>query len=530
MLARTVAALAACGTALSASAQLRQVETTRTAPATQAAALGDVVTGRAALERLGDQLASKASEFGVSEGQLAATIMRDRSLYVRDDLAMMYACDRAPANLDAPNARIVVDDEGNQFAGRGGDIPLDDFLSLSSRPSATRVIYLDFDGHFSTGNSWGHSINFPAYNTQGSTASFTDQEKADIIAHWQEVVEDFAPFNVNVTTQDPGTAALRRTSSGDVNYGMRVVMTQVVPGFVNAGGVALLNTFASSTDTPCFAFNKGLGAGPMTVSHEVGHTFGLFHDGLSGSEYHPGSSGGGASSWGPIMGAPFGRNIVQWSNGDYPGRTTTQNDIAIMGNSLNGVTALPDDITNDLFPGQPAELDVQYSGVISSGSDIDVFGISLEEATDIRVVAESAPVGENVDVKVEVWRFAPSFGLIATIDPTNTPDVDEVVSLDAGDYSFAVEGSFQSLNNGPVSNYGSIGTYTLRLEEQLPPEPITVSFPDGVPSTLAEGVPTEITIQIDPGTNTVDLSRSSMNFGIDGPAIGVAPLVPAGGD
>jgi hypothetical protein len=47
------------------------------------------------------------------------------------------------------------------------------------------------------------------------------------------------------------------------------------------------------------------------ISHEVGHNFGLMHDGTASDEYY-----GGHRAWAPIMGAGFGHPIVQWSRGE----------------------------------------------------------------------------------------------------------------------------------------------------------------------------------------------------------------------
>jgi hypothetical protein len=38
-------------------------------------------------------------------------------------------------------------------------------------------------------------------------------------------IEDFAPFNVNVTTQDPGSEDPRNCGSGDTRWGIRVAFT-----------------------------------------------------------------------------------------------------------------------------------------------------------------------------------------------------------------------------------------------------------------------------------------------------------------
>ncbi|KAF6263053.1 hypothetical protein COO60DRAFT_1635476 [Scenedesmus sp. NREL 46B-D3] len=42
----------------------------------------------------------------------------------------------------------------------------------------------------------------------GDRSTFNAEELADIVAVWRAVAEDFAPFDVDVTTVDPGDAAL----------------------------------------------------------------------------------------------------------------------------------------------------------------------------------------------------------------------------------------------------------------------------------------------------------------------------------
>jgi len=42
----------------------------------------------------------------------------------------------------------------------------------------------------------------------GNVGSFSASELADILTIWRSVSEDYAPFNVDVTTEDPGAAYL----------------------------------------------------------------------------------------------------------------------------------------------------------------------------------------------------------------------------------------------------------------------------------------------------------------------------------
>src|SRR5262245_42335430 len=76
--------------------------------------------------------------------------------------------------------------------------------AFSSLPGAPATLYLDFDGHHEF--LWGTHFNVdtPAYDTDGDPSSFSAAEQSAIQSIWQQVAEDYAPFNLNVTTVDPG--------------------------------------------------------------------------------------------------------------------------------------------------------------------------------------------------------------------------------------------------------------------------------------------------------------------------------------
>ena len=93
--------------------------------------------------------------------------------------------------------------------------PLSQTFLLHSNPSATKTIYLDFDGHTVPNLSHWTQYNFglgfttPAYDDDGNS-SFTDTEKELIQNVWARVSENFLPFNVNVTTQDIGVVGTEK--------------------------------------------------------------------------------------------------------------------------------------------------------------------------------------------------------------------------------------------------------------------------------------------------------------------------------
>ncbi|MEC9094393.1 MAG: hypothetical protein VX438_16910, partial [Planctomycetota bacterium] len=63
-------------------------------------------------------------------------------------------------------------------------------FKLASKPSATKTIYLDYDGHHSVGNWWNHDIVFPAFDTDGDSSNFSDAELSQIQKQFLHVVED----------------------------------------------------------------------------------------------------------------------------------------------------------------------------------------------------------------------------------------------------------------------------------------------------------------------------------------------------
>ena len=63
---------------------------------------------------------------------------------------------------------------------------------MSSYPSASAVLFLDFDGHTVTGTSWNYAGPIVC------NGSGLDNTK--IIEIFNRVAEDYRPFNLNVTT------------------------------------------------------------------------------------------------------------------------------------------------------------------------------------------------------------------------------------------------------------------------------------------------------------------------------------------
>lgn len=346
---------------------------------------------------------------------------------------------------------------------------------LHSNPGATKTIYLDFDGHVTTGTSWntsyneGKSFTTPAYSFEGGSA-FSDAELERIQRIWQRVSEDYIPFDVNVTTQDPGVNALRKSTGGDNAWGIRVVIGGSSYDWYGsgAGGVAYLNSFNWSSDTPAFVFNENLGNGSEkyvaeAAAHEAGHTLGLSHDGRnSPTETYYKGHGSGDTGWAPIMGISYYESLTQWSKGEYTSASNTQDDLSII-TTRNGFGYRADDHGNTMSSATQVSLSdgmFTTSGIIGQTSDVDVFSFTAVEGIfDFSVTPFER--GPNLDVYLAL--FDSDFSLIGESNPVSSLEAGFSFALDAADYYLLVDGVGMGdpLTTG-YSDYGSLGQYTLQ--------------------------------------------------------------------
>lgn len=414
--------------------------------------LSDAVSGQAALTRLGTALPGVAAQHGVTGIDLAERLARESTLWLTGDNKLVYVDIPAPERF-----------QRNEPGSYAGGIPTSEAFLLHTNPGADQVIYLDFDGHHSKNNGWGHNIVFPAWNNSGSSSTFTTGELQSIINHWLYVAEDFSSWNVDVTTEEPPEDDITKKFIGDQRFGVRCVMTQVTSGFGSgSGGIAILGSFGSLQDTPVFGFNKGDNTGSMTASHEVGHALSLSHDGLNGSEYHPGT-GSGATGWGPIMGAPFGQTVVHWSKGDYAGSTTTQLDASIIAGSSNGMDYWPDDFGSTVATASPLPLSCptvnfsSFAGLITTDLDVDAWRFNTSGGT-VTVTADPFAPYPNLDISLALYTGAGA--LLQTNNPTSATNASISTSLAAGEYVITLEGVGKS---GSYSDYGSRGQYVLTV-------------------------------------------------------------------
>lgn len=283
------------------------------------------------------------------------------------------------------------------------------------------------------------------------------------------VQEDYAPFDVNVTTVEPEMADLARSGGGDSQWGVRVVVGGDGDWYGSAGGVAFLDSFNWASDTPVFVFEDWLANGhpkytAEAITHEAGHALGLEHDGNLSSDYYSGH-GSGETSWGTIMGAAYTPNLTQWSKGEYLFADNREDDLSIL-TTKNGFSYRQDDHANSL-QGQAFTLTTakpQAKGIIEKNTDVDVFKISSANASTIIVDINPNSQGPNLDILAKLYDE--NYNLLATSNPSNGLSASFSITPVANThYYLSVEGTGKGnpLGDG-YTDYGSLGHYSVDVD------------------------------------------------------------------
>ena len=290
------------------------------------------------------------------------------------------------------------------------------------------MIYLDFDGHVLSGTAWNSgtvpaTLDCPPWDTDGNPAVFGDAERTKIQAVWKRVAEDYAPFDVDVTTQAPSDSALKRDSASDEYYGMRVLISPISSYFGSYGGIAYVGVFDSTNEAykPALVFPEKLANNDRYIgeaaAHECGHTLGLFHDGTTaGAEYYAGQ-GSGATGWAPIMGNSYYQALTQWSKGEYNLANNKEDDLAVVSNG--GAPLRADDYpdTSANAPRLASGASVSASGLIGMTGDTDVFSFSSGSGS-VSLSLSPAAIAPNLDAVLELRNEAGD--LVATSNPVDT--------------------------------------------------------------------------------------------------------------
>lgn len=331
-----------------------------------------------------------------------------------------------------------------------GILSTSEFPPLHSNAGASKTLYLDFDGHFEP--VWGAftDIDIPAYDSDGDPTIFGDLEVINIMEIWRRVAEDFAPFDIDVTTEAPDnfddTAHLRVAIGGDGAW----------TDGANAG-ISYINLFADAIPNVVFVFPDNLGMGNAKlvaegISHESGHAFGLKHqslyddDGNLLDEYHAGDL-----TRAPIMGDSYAaQRGVWWHGPSEESMSELQDDMALLAAALgwraDDVGDTPDDAVALTVHGAT----VSGAGIIGAMDDLDVWSFDTDEGAIMFQV--TVPFGvNNLDAKAQLLDAGGEV-VVAWQDPETTYDVTLVATVAAGSYRLVV---------GSHGAYGDVGQYAI---------------------------------------------------------------------
>ncbi len=367
--------------------------------------------------------------------------------------------------------------------------PFPPSLVFHSRPGATNVLYVNFAGENVTGTSWNTSLGrttIPAvpFSTDGDFTTYSDAEQESIRRIWQRMAEDYAPFNIDVTTERPATftrwtAHALITRSTDANGADNPSAT--------AGGVAYVNVFGGSTyasSRPAWVYFNNLANVESYIaeaaSHEIGHNMGLSHDGTTTLGYYQGH-GSGETSWGPIMGTGYNRNVSQWSKGEYLNANNTQDDLALIsakvgyrpsdrGSTDGAATPLviqPDGSILSTNPEtDPTNSNPANKGVLARTGEVDVFSfVTGTGPIDLTVTGWVSPTGNtrggNVDISCDLYDGTGS--LITSVNPPGLTTASLQAGLLEGVYFLRIRsaGTGNPLAATPdgYTAYGGVGQY-----------------------------------------------------------------------
>ena len=382
--------------------------------------LSSVSIADAAPDRGDGGVTRAADNYGVSEAGLRARLRNDPNFRITTS-GVAYNIDPIPTSKAEP-ARVI-----------GQAFPLPDTFLLHSKPDSSKTIYLDFNGHSLSGTLWNTDFDgpgnpgtpvpngsHPAMDLAGNGASFTDAELLQVQDIYQRVAEDYAPFDVDVTTEEPPAADIERANAGDNVYGTRALISPSATALNNicqgaCGGVAFIGVFDHHSGKdgfvethgqlqPAWVFPQALGDDVKNIAeattHEVGHNLGLDHDGTNSVGYYAGHD-----SWAPKLGVAYDRPITQFALNDYPDA------------NLGGPTLVrsgePRRLRDDQRPRRRlphrrgGNLDRQRGRVPAGGAyihnrtDVDYFTLGTCSG-NVTVTANNAPVSPNLDIELQL--------------------------------------------------------------------------------------------------------------------------------
>ncbi|MEI6890538.1 MAG: zinc-dependent metalloprotease family protein [Pontiella sp.] len=363
----------------------------------------------------------------------------------------------------------------------GASVPISEPPLRHSKPGASNVLFLDFNGHVVAGTVWNDDIDFgnvsswdcQAWSLDGDRTTFSAIEQSNIVQIWERVSEDFAPFDVDVTTEQP--------ASWNRNTGHALITPNTDKNGLHCphygyGGIAYVDVFGereysynvSRGYSPAWCIDYALADVAEVISHEFGHNLGLSHDLRNQDEGYYAGHENGLIAWGPIMGTGYGNEVSQWTKGEYYDSAESQDDLEIISKKVgyrtddHGDTMAAASVLTVVEAGV-----VEDSGIIEQTDDPDVFSFvaGFGEVTihANAYKASSSTWGANLDIRLALYDASGT--LLATNNPVSDIDASIAVTVSGGQYYLYVipTGVGNPMSNTPTgyTSYGSLGQYWL---------------------------------------------------------------------
>lgn len=410
--------------------------------------LPEMSSGARAIALLGENLETVANWYGHDAEQFKKLLLSDLSIHI-DQKGRMLNID-AGVDEDHELANGLTASTSSVGSTISNAIyPLDQTFLLHSKPDSTRILYLNFKGMGTK----------PAFDLDKNVATFNTSEQILIQKIWARVKEDYAAFDVDITTESPASVTGKTGTS--------ILITNEVN---SAGGYAYLNAFGKIdvNNPPAFCFQNNLGNSEKPIaeciSHELGHTLGLHHQSTSTATYYAGS-GTGETAWAPIMGVSYYKNLTQWAKGEYEGASNKEDAYAVM--AKRGLLPRTDDVGNTIasasnmgFTTTNGQNNWTSNGIIQSPSDVDMFRLTAGTGNLSLTIAASSFSG-NLDASLQL--FDADGKLLATSNTESTLGTKLTATISkVGIYYLSVSGAGKGDPKiTGYSNYGSLGQYTI---------------------------------------------------------------------
>ena len=235
--------------------------------------------------------------------QRLRTSARERALKTLNNSALSMS-DLDDLQVDRNGGLIVVEplttDDSTEIDAVGPDTasaqlltePAADPFALHSKPGSTNLLFLDFDGHDIMNTRWNGmktaEFRATAFSLDDDFSSFSHRERAAITQIWYRVAAAYSAFNIDITTQDPG-------SFGPTVGRVLITSHQDLDGrtmpFSDAAGAAYVGVWGAASypvSSPALVYYNRLAGRTIDIAeavmHGLGHNLGLGHQGRTGEE------------------------------------------------------------------------------------------------------------------------------------------------------------------------------------------------------------------------------------------------------